>query len=90
MGKLELVQGSLGLRRGWGHGVLRLLDIQALVKVSEEQRTAGDGEVLGVASQGAGARRLGSSCGWKHREAFYGRLGNDSIGRPSHGFPQRI
>ena len=34
----ELVQGSPGLRQGWGHGVLRLLDVQALLGVAEEQR----------------------------------------------------
>lgn len=59
MGKLELVQGSLGLRRGWGHGVLRLLDIQVPLGVSEEPRmesgATGWGQRLAQGREGRGA-----------------------------------
>ena len=34
-----MAQGSLGLRRGWGHLDLRLSDIQALLEAMEELGT---------------------------------------------------
>ena len=43
--------GFLGLRRGLGHGVLRLLDIQTRLSVSEEQRLELDAHRLGTESR---------------------------------------
>lgn len=37
-GKARVGWESLGLQRGWGRGVLRLLDIQAPLEVTEELR----------------------------------------------------
>lgn len=54
MGRLELVQGFLGPAVKPGHGVPRLLDIQAVVRVSEELRTA-----LGVCRLGMVGREKG-------------------------------
>jgi hypothetical protein len=68
---------------GQGHLVLRLLDIQAPLEVSEELRT--ESGPHGSSSLKLG---LGGGCGWEHREAFYGRLDSCSIGEDLlHGSP---
>lgn len=55
--KPALVQGSLVLCGGQGHGTLGLLDIQALLRVSEEQRMRSGTPGLGSASSpGLGKR----------------------------------
>lgn len=53
--------GSLGLQGGWGHLVLRLSEIQALLDAAEELRTEWEPE--GWIWPGAG-RKTGESAGW--------------------------
>jgi hypothetical protein len=67
VGQLELAWGSSSLQKGQGHGVSRLLDIQALL------------EDMRISPWLDGCRlQLSGGCGWEHRKAFYERLDQGS------------
>jgi hypothetical protein len=99
MGKLELFQGSPDMKQCWVHGVLRLLDIQVPLGLTEEQRMkleahncilprAGVGcegglVIVVLPIKAAGLVAVVARSG----EAFCGRLGRGFVGKGFHGSP---